>query len=81
MQQTCGLQSCLDWRTTSRYCFLLHLLTRSKGVFGFPGCNATNITLCEYMREMLNLGAYVPFVQENLAQADYWHVCDMYVPF
>jgi palmitoyl-protein thioesterase len=44
-----------------------------QGVFGFPKCNATDMTLCEYMRELLDLGAYVPFVQDHLAQADYWH--------
>ena len=25
------------------------------------------------MRELLNVGAYVGFVQDNLVQAEYWH--------
>ena len=36
-----------------------------QGVFGIPDCSAANHTLCEIMRRMLDLGAYVPVVQEN----------------
>ncbi|PAA51713.1 hypothetical protein BOX15_Mlig029227g4 [Macrostomum lignano] len=44
-----------------------------QGVYGFPRCPGTNVTLCNYVRELLNLGAYVSFVQNNLIQAQYWH--------
>ncbi|XP_060083382.1 palmitoyl-protein thioesterase 1-like [Ylistrum balloti] len=43
-----------------------------QGVFGFPRCPGDNETLCDYMRKLLNIGAYVSFVQNNLAQAEYW---------
>lgn len=38
----------------------------------FP-CPGEEIGLCNLMREMLNLGAYVDFVQSTLVQAQYWH--------
>lgn len=28
------------------------------GVYGFPRCPGDNITLCNFVREMLNYGAY-----------------------
>jgi len=43
-----------------------------QGVFGFPKCPGANETICEIVRRMLNLGAYVPFVQDTLVQAEYW---------
>jgi len=43
-----------------------------QGVFGFPKCPGDNETICEIVRRMLNLGAYVPFVQNTLVQAEYW---------
>ncbi|XP_077991411.1 palmitoyl-protein thioesterase 1-like [Glandiceps talaboti] len=44
-----------------------------QGVFGFPRCPGENSTLCDYVRELLNLGAYESFVQNSLCQAEYWH--------
>lgn len=35
-----------------------------QGVFGIPDCPG-NVTLCEIMRRMLDLGAYLPVVQEH----------------
>jgi palmitoyl-protein thioesterase len=43
-----------------------------QGVFGFPRCPGANETLCEIVRKLLNLGAYVSFVQDHLVQAEYW---------
>jgi palmitoyl-protein thioesterase len=43
-----------------------------QGVFGFPRCPGDNVTLCEITRKLLNLGAYEPFVQDHLVQAEYW---------
>jgi len=43
-----------------------------QGVFGIPDCPG-NVTLCEIMRRMLDLGAYLPVVQEHSVQAQYWH--------
>ena len=42
-----------------------------QGVFGIPDCPG-NVTLCEIMRRMLDLGAYLPVVQEH-------SVCIFYV--
>jgi len=44
-----------------------------QGVYGFPHCPGSNYLLCDYVRRLLNLGAYVGFVQNHLVQAQYWH--------
>ncbi|XP_033123697.1 palmitoyl-protein thioesterase 1-like [Anneissia japonica] len=44
-----------------------------QGVYGFPRCPGNNLTLCDYVRKLLNIGAYVEFVQEHIVQAQYWH--------
>lgn len=44
-----------------------------QGVFGFPRCPGASETFCDYVRKLLNLGAYVNFVQNHVAQAEYWH--------
>jgi len=43
-----------------------------QGVFGLPKCPGANYTLCEWMRELLDYGVYVGFVQNHLVQAEYW---------
>ena len=43
-------------------------------MYGFPRCPENTLkTLCDYVRKLLNLGAYVDFVQDQLVQAEYWH--------
>jgi len=51
---------------------LISIGGQHQGVFGFPRCPGANVTLCEYLRDMLNLGVYEPFVQEHLTQSNYW---------
>jgi len=51
---------------------LISIGGQHQGVFGFPQCPGDNETICEIVRRMLNLGAYVPIVQNNLVQAEYW---------
>ncbi|KNC83470.1 palmitoyl-protein thioesterase 1 [Sphaeroforma arctica JP610] len=43
-----------------------------QGVFGMPKCTGQNF-FCEEMKVLLNAGAYLPFVQNYLVQAEYWH--------
>lgn len=43
-----------------------------QGVYGLPHCPGDSETLCNYMRDMLNLGVYTEFVQDHLVQAQYW---------
>lgn len=43
-----------------------------QGVYGFPRCNG-NETLCNTVRRLLNVGAYVGVIQDFLVQAEYWH--------
>jgi len=43
-----------------------------QGVYGFPQCPAVNVTICEWIRDLLDLGAYLSFVQNTLVQAQYW---------
>jgi palmitoyl-protein thioesterase len=40
-----------------------------QGVFGFPGCPGENFQLCDIMRHLLNLGAYLEPIQSTLIQA------------
>ncbi|XP_022102297.1 palmitoyl-protein thioesterase 1-like [Acanthaster planci] len=44
-----------------------------QGVFGFPRCPGNYSSICEYIRKLLNFGAYLPSVQDNIVQAEYWH--------
>ncbi|CAL1683959.1 unnamed protein product [Lasius platythorax] len=51
---------------------LISLGGQHQGVFGIPKCSDTS-RLCNYMRRMLHLGAYLWYIQESLVQAAYWH--------
>ncbi|XP_052089152.1 palmitoyl-protein thioesterase 1-like [Mytilus californianus] len=44
-----------------------------QGVYGFPRCPGVNETLCDEVRRLLNLGAYIDAIQDRLVQAEYWH--------
>jgi len=39
---------------------------QQQGVYGFPRCPINVTALCNDIRELLNIGAYVKFVQEKL---------------
>lgn len=43
-----------------------------QGVYGFPNCPGVNVTVCEWIRELLDLGAYNSWIQNFLVQAQYW---------
>jgi len=51
---------------------LISIGGQHQGVFGFPKCPG-NETFCNWVREALDLGAYLSFVQDYLVQAEYWH--------
>ncbi|OXB56416.1 hypothetical protein ASZ78_010670 [Callipepla squamata] len=44
-----------------------------QGVYGFPRCPGESSHICDWIRKMLDLGAYSQAVQEHLVQAQYWH--------
>jgi len=52
---------------------LITLGGQHQGVYGMPRCPGVNSTLCEIVRKLLDVGAYVPFIQKRLVQAEYWH--------
>lgn len=52
---------------------LISIGGQHQGVYGFPRCPGENSTLCDFVRKLLNFGAYTPFVQKALVQAQYWH--------
>ncbi|KAL0477677.1 palmitoyl-protein thioesterase [Acrasis kona] len=52
---------------------LISIGGQHRGVFGLPRCIGANVTLCEYARRMLDYGAYLGFVQDHLAQSNYWN--------
>lgn len=46
-----------------------------QGVFGVPSCEASlgSYELCELVRRLLSEGAYLPWIQDLVAPAQYWH--------
>jgi len=44
-----------------------------QGVYGLPNCLGENHVVCDYVRRMLNYGAYTSWIQRFLVQAQYWH--------
>jgi len=44
-----------------------------QGVYGLPKCLGEDHVLCNYIRRLLNYGAYVGWIQRLLVQAQYWH--------
>jgi len=52
---------------------LISIGGQHQGVYGFPHCPGANYSVCDYIRKLLNLGAYSSFVQHHLVQAEYWH--------
>ncbi|KAK9502490.1 hypothetical protein O3M35_011261 [Rhynocoris fuscipes] len=44
-----------------------------QGVYGVPKCPAPKHKLCEYLRILLDKGAYWSWVQDEFVQAEYWH--------
>lgn len=44
-----------------------------QGVYGFPRCPGDEIEFCDKMRELLSKGAYIPWIQKSVVQAQYWH--------
>uniref|UniRef100_A0A0N5BBS9 Palmitoyl-protein thioesterase 1 n=1 Tax=Strongyloides papillosus TaxID=174720 RepID=A0A0N5BBS9_STREA len=43
-----------------------------QGIFGFPYCTGPK-RLCTTVSTLLNMGAYLSFVQNKIVQAQYWH--------
>jgi palmitoyl-protein thioesterase len=52
---------------------LITLGGQHQGVYGLPNCPGPNVTLCEAARELLDYGAYIPWIQSFQVQAEYWH--------
>uniref|UniRef100_A0A336MSF6 Palmitoyl-protein thioesterase 1 n=1 Tax=Culicoides sonorensis TaxID=179676 RepID=A0A336MSF6_CULSO len=52
---------------------LISLGGQHQGVFGLPDCPSLSSATCEYLRESLNYGAYLSWMQKFLVQATYWH--------
>uniref|UniRef100_A0A8D0DFN9 Palmitoyl-protein thioesterase 1 n=1 Tax=Salvator merianae TaxID=96440 RepID=A0A8D0DFN9_SALMN len=44
-----------------------------QGVYGFPHCPGESSHICDWIRKMLDIGAYTEAVQKRLVQAQYWH--------
>jgi palmitoyl-protein thioesterase len=51
---------------------LISIGGQHQGVYGLPRCPA-EAYICNAVRRLLNMGAYVEFVQNTLVQAEYWH--------
>ncbi|XP_041069351.1 palmitoyl-protein thioesterase 1-like isoform X1 [Carcharodon carcharias] len=55
---------------------MMNLITfgaQHQGVYGLPHCPGESSHICNWIRKMLNLGAYNSLIQKHLVQAEYWH--------
>lgn len=52
---------------------LITLGGQHQGVFGMPKCPGDSIEFCDSLRQILTHGAYHPYIQNNIMQAQYWH--------
>ncbi|XP_069751799.1 palmitoyl-protein thioesterase 1 isoform X1 [Narcine bancroftii] len=52
---------------------LISIGGQHQGIYGLPHCPGESSHICDWLREMLNLGAYRSLMQEHLVQAEYWH--------
>jgi len=52
---------------------LITLGGQHQGVFGMPRCAILDSAICNTIRKLLNFGAYLGFIQNFLAPANYWH--------
>lgn len=51
-----------------------------QGVYGLPRCFGDSSVICDYIRRMINLGAYLDYVQENIVQAEVGALSDRHTP-
>lgn len=52
---------------------LISLGGQHQGVYGLPHCLYPKHKWCDYIRKLLNTGAYWSWVQDEFVQAEYWH--------
>lgn len=52
--------------------FFLHVINPLI-ISGIPSCFGEDHTICDYVRRLLNYGAYKSWIQDYLVQAQYWH--------
>ncbi|XP_019403132.1 PREDICTED: palmitoyl-protein thioesterase 1 [Crocodylus porosus] len=52
---------------------LISIGGQQQGVYGFPRCPGESSHICDWIRKMLDLGAYTTAIQRRLVQAQYWH--------
>lgn len=52
---------------------LITLGSQHQGVYGLPRCLGDDVKLCDYIRSLLNHGAYKKWIQSFVTPAEYWH--------
>ncbi|XP_059810453.1 palmitoyl-protein thioesterase 1-like [Hypanus sabinus] len=55
---------------------MINLITfgsQHQGVYGVPHCPGESSEFCDWIRKLLNHGAYRSPIQKHLVQAEYWH--------
>ncbi|KZS18637.1 palmitoyl-protein thioesterase 1 isoform X1 [Daphnia magna] len=52
---------------------LITLGSQHQGVYGLPRCLGDDVKFCNYIRTLLNHGAYKKWIQNFIAPAEYWH--------
>lgn len=52
---------------------LITMGSQHQGVYGIPHCPGESDALCEFVRAVISLGAYTPWLQDLVTAAQYWH--------
>jgi len=52
---------------------LVTLGSQHQGVYGLPRCPGDDSKLCNYVRTLINHGAYKKWIQSFVTPAEYWH--------
>ncbi|XP_046650203.1 palmitoyl-protein thioesterase 1-like [Daphnia pulicaria] len=52
---------------------LVTLGSQHQGVYGLPRCLGDDVKFCDYVRSLLNHGAYKKWIQKFVTPAEYWH--------
>ncbi|KAI5721697.1 hypothetical protein M8J77_024371 [Diaphorina citri] len=63
----------LAGRSATALLNLISLGGPQQGVYGLPHCLYPTHEICDYLRRVLNVGAYWSWIQNRFVQAEYWH--------
>ena len=56
---------------------LISIGGQHQGVYGMPKCFGSSNVICDYIRKMINYGAYIDAVQSTIVQAEVFYYIPM----